>query len=610
MTVDAESDDPDFSLRLSRASQTVRSHQSHRALPVVIVTGLAFSIALWNDAPRHSLVFWVVMIVVSAVVRILVCRRIASGIEEAGAEKLALNEKWFLMTALCNTILVGSGFWLERAVIAVTLLSCMYGIGTTVNTSIYFPTFPVILAGNMAQGVLFHSGIGGAPEIATLVAYLSIVLVLLTFGKESATMFAESIKMRVENLYLVHQLGEEKQEVEKALQLAEEANESKNRFLAAASHDLRQPLHALSLFHGGLKMELSGERAEHLMDRIDETTSVLRDQFNSLLDLSRFDAGGVDPDPKMFRVDRLLNRIVETNRPMADTRNIELILDAEVATVYTDELLFERVIQNLVSNAIRYTEIGSVRIHGSTEALPEKDKTNQIFVVRVEDTGLGIAKEDQTRIFEDFAQLVNPERRREQGVGLGLAIVRRIDQLLGLGLSMRSTPGAGTCFTVSLPCLQSELGTVEDTAPPVLDNSRTSTFQGFLVWTVDDDERVREAMMAQLMAWKCDVVAFETIADTKRTAVAENRLPDLLLVDDMLDGGANGLEIADWFSDRLDEDRIVLVTGNTDRQRLAQLRSTAYRVLQKPLRSSELERIIQRLVQNRDSGGRYRSLPE
>ncbi len=597
---DHESTDPDFLLRLSRASQAMRSHQSHRVLPLVLLIGVTFCYALWDDAPRLNLVVWTVLTAISAIVRILVCRQIEKSIEQADEATLARNERLLLWSALCNTVIVGSGFWWvglagsERAIIAVTLLSCMYGIGTTVNSSVHYPPFPYILAGNMAQGVLFHSGLGTQTEPATLIIYMSIIFVLLVFGKENARVFGESIKIRVENLYLVRQLAQEKQEVESALRVAQEANESKNRFLAAASHDLRQPLHALSLFHGSLSMEIQSERGQQLMNRIDETTSVLRDQFNSLLDLSRFDAGGVDPEPKPFRIDELIHRVAETNRPLAEAKSLNFIVDAPIAQVCTDELLLERVLQNLISNAIRYTTSGSISLSASIVAATDADSGEQDVEIKVEDTGVGISTEDQKRIFEDFTQLQNPERRREQGVGLGLAIVRRIDQLLNLRLSLQSEADRGTCFTLRLPKLSGEIELSESHA--TRPRSRAGTgFESFEVWSVDDDRRVREALTMQLTAWGCTVESFDSAQTVQDYAETTDRLPDLLLLDDMMEGGARGLELAEHFGESMASERIVLVTGNTDRERMAQIRASRFQMLQKPVQSNALEHLIAQL---------------
>lgn len=600
-----ELDDRDFLLRLSRASQTMRSHQSHRGLPLVLFTGLTFCIALWEEAPSHALLFWTIVSALSAVARTLICRRIEASIEDADQNTLARNERWLLISAMCNTILVGSGFWFvglygsDRAIAAVTLLSCMYGIGTTVNSSVHYPPFPFILAGNMAQGVLFHSGLGTEPEAATLVSYMSIVLLLLVFGKENARVFAESIRIRVENLYLVQQLAAEKLEVEGALKVAEDANESKNRFLAAASHDLRQPLHALSLFHGSLKLEVKSERGKSILDRVDETTTVLNDQFNSLLDLSRFDAGGVDVDLSEFRIDDLLYRIVETNRPLAEARNLDLTFNGDPAMVKTDELLLERVIQNLLSNAIRYTRTGTIKLSIELSIAAGPEQTGEI-IVWVEDTGVGISKEDQEKIFEDFSQLENPERRREQGVGLGLAIVRRIDQLLDLQLELISSPGNGTRFSLRLPCVDfrnndpTGLHTVDFSVPVEF------SFGGFSVWSVDDDERVRDALAMQLRTWRCEVNSFESGVAVQDYVARGEVLPDLLLLDDMIEGGARGLELANWFANLLPSDRIILITGNTDRNRLAELQLARFKVLQKPVPGIELGQIISQLF--RQSG--------
>lgn len=582
--------DPGHDLRLIRETQHVRVHQSHRALPLVLGTGLIYIIALWDEAPRLNLVVWTSLILASAILRVVVCRYIEQRVETASLDQLNRFERGLFWTSILSTSLVGSGFWWvclegsDTAVFAVTLLCCIYAIGTTVNSSVQFKGFPTLLVTNLGQGILFISGVGGEPQLAVAAALSAILLLLIGFGRENSRIFSESIQIRAENVALVGQLNDEKKTVEQALASAREANDAKSRFLAAASHDLRQPLHAISLFLGSLSPLVTGDTAKQIMQRTNETLNVLKEQFDGLLDLSRFDAGGVQVDLSEFQIDTLLQRVIEGERPDAEQKDLRLDLDASPVMVYSDALLIERVINNLVSNAIRYTEKGSISVSAKVE--------DGAVHVSVTDTGPGIAAPDRKRIFEDFAQLHNPGRRRDQGTGLGLAIVRRIDQLLGLSLLVSSKPGVGSKFDFQLPLSSAHATSSPAPARQKSEVEPAGQYDGFRVWAVEDDRDVGEALTMQLQSWGCDVILTSSRSGVERAYKKSSTWPDLILIDDMLGTEESGLDLARWMNEHVPRERIVMITGNVDLSRLRQLRNSDFQILQKPTSPDDLRRII------------------
>ena len=324
-----------------------------------------------------------------------------------------------------------------------------------------------------------------------------------------------------------------------AFAAAREANHAKSRFLAAASHDLRQPLHALMLFLGSLESHVHGDEARALHRRVSYTASVLEEQFNSLLDLSKFDADVVKPELTVFRFDTLLAELAQEFGPQARQKGLALAGSAPAVMVRTDLLLIERLLRNLLSNAVRFTDRSSVTM--ICEA------TGAGLRVAVVDTGPGIAADDHDKVFAEFVQLDNSARRRDKGVGLGLAIARRISNLLELGLTLTSTVGLGSRFEFVVPMVNETAQQNGATADPGQVTEDEATLAGLRVLIVEDDPLVCEAMGQQFQSWGVKAMFVESLEEVR--AIAQAGAPiDVALIDDMLGKSQTGLQIAQWLS--------------------------------------------------------------
>jgi CheY-like chemotaxis protein len=252
--------------------------------------------------------------------------------------------------------------------------------------------------------------------------------------------------------------------------------------------------------------------------------------------------------------------------------------------VRSDPLLIARVLRNLLDNAVKYTAAGSVRVR----VREQQDS----FLVEVEDTGPGIAPDQQTRIFDEYVQLTNPGRQRQRGVGLGLAIVKRIDNLLGLKLALHSTPGKGSCFSFVVPVAADVAGSREEQvrqAPPSAATFRTSAS----IWILDDDRIALDGLQAQLSAWGASVTAFTSPEALLAQLRAGTPVPQWILSDDMLGASLSGLETAQILSQQFGFGKVCLVTGNTEPLRLAELRSSGFPVIVKPAKPEEIIAVIE-----------------
>ena len=588
--------DPERSFEKLVALESMRRRIEQTTLTalVVLISTYAVFFALRGRVDPIGFNIWACLMIGATLARAILCQFLQSRFDTASATTLRRYECYLFTSAVLNAIAIGSSFWLVArsgditVQMVITLISCFYGIGTLVNASSHFSSFAVVSTINLGQGVLFWLGVGngGTPHFDVAFPFLAVSVLIIAFGYKNGTQFRESLRMRTENLALLQRLEMDKKTVERALDEARTASESKSRFLAAASHDLRQPLHALTMFLGTLSFHVTTDDAKRLLRRIKDTTIVLQDQFNSLLDLSKFDVGAVQAEIAPFRLDKLVSHIVDEWQLEAHSKRLTLTASIDAVLASSDCILVARVVRNLVSNAVKYTMAGSIVV---TAEVVGAD-----LVVDVIDTGPGIPEDQQARIFEEYVQLVNPARQRRLGVGLGLAIVKRIDNLLNLRLSLKSAIGIGSRFRFYLPMAHGQ----EILQSPAMDaQDPIAVTISATIWILDDDPDVIEALREQLITWGATVQAF-----SEPTALLEELrsgaiLPHWILTDDMLGCALSGLETAQILSREFGFCRVCLITGNTEPQRLAELRSSGFPVIVKPAQPESLMLVLREQVE-------------
>jgi len=423
-----------------------------------------------------------------------------------------------------------------------------------------------------------------------LAVYLGFVLFC---ARRMNRLLATSLAIRYENVDLIRELREQKTAAEAARQAAEAANRAKSQFLAAASHDLRQPLHALGLFAGALRERIHYPEVRHIVDNINASVGALEALFNELLDISRLDAGAVTPNPVTFRMQQVFDRLATDFDPLAAEQGLTLRFVATRLRVHTDPVLIERVLRNLVANALRYTQRGGVVV-GLRRA-------GAGLRLEVWDSGVGIPAAEQERVFEEFYQIGNPERDRARGLGLGLAIVRRLTRILGHRLEMASRLGKGTSFRVYLPRGQAGAETNPAHSPAMPDSAR---LRGRHVVLIDDEPAVRDGMAALLLQWGCGVV---TAGSLEEALPLLRRAPDLAIADYRLRDGAVGADALRALQARFGADMpAILITGDTAPDRIREAKASGYHLLHKPVPPNRLKVLMAYLIGVREkaaSGG-------
>lgn len=368
---------------------------------------------------------------------------------------------------------------------------------------------------------------------------------------------------------------------------AERANSAKSRFLAAASHDLRQPMHALSLLVSAAQREKNPAAQSVIIRRIETGTSALSDLLNSLLDISRLDGGGVRVHHEDFALDSLMQRLQDTYTGLAEEKGLDLVIRPTKACTHSDPALLERIVGNLLSNAIRYTPSGgavyvAVRPRG------------QDWVIQVRDNGLGIPLQDQQTIFQEFVQLSNPQRDRSLGLGLGLAIVQRLVQLLDHGVEVRSLPGQGATFGLRIPRI-----TLSETSVATEQGKASDPVQlhGLRILVIEDDELVRQSFAGLLGMWGAHVDVFEQADAALAHLQTQNVQPQLVITDHRLGGNMNGLALSHAIACQQGAPvPTLLITGDTEDEVLQRLAEPHIQVLYKPVKPNVLIATISRLL--------------
>ena len=381
---------------------------------------------------------------------------------------------------------------------------------------------------------------------------------------------AQRIRPLIDRVLLAeqHALAEDLREKKDA---ADRENLAKSTFLATASHDLRQPLHALGLFVGALESKVHDPEARGLVKNIQASMQAMEEMFNSVLDVSRLDAGVLEARVGDVALGPLLAQLCTELEPLASTRGLVLRVVPTTLAVRSDPLLLRRILQNLITNALRYTDSGKVVVGCTRRGADVR--------IHVCDSGRGIAPEERARIFDEYQRGAGEDSRSRAGLGLGLAIVQRLAQLLDHRLDLRSTPGRGSIFTVTAARAE-RAATVRRTAAAVADD-----VAGLRVLAIDDDPAILDGMRNLLAPWGCTIATARSGQAACALASANGAAtPDVILADYELAGGETGPQaIAAVRAVVGSSVPALLITGDTSPARLTEARAAGFLLLTKPL---------------------------
>jgi len=548
-----------------------------RRIPVpVFLAALMIAALASDDLPASVLAGWLALVVGMLAIRWQVLGRLPMRTDIPAAQRLRLAIALSAVNGVVHGLSLGFFPYLpefERALQSMVMIGlCAGAVGTTAG---YMPALlgylvptlgPLSVLWALSPGIAKSGWIENSA--AALVALLIVLLVAL--GRDAFRLFRESFEIRLQQAELNRQLAA-------ALDQAEAASRAKTRFLASASHDLRQPIHTVSMFGAALAMRPLDDLSREIVQQMNTALQILASQLDALLDVSKLDAGVVRANPTRISLRSFLERMLAEFEPAARGKGLELTLSCEAdGAVETDPMLFERIVRNLIDNAIKYTDAGRVSLELAREPGG--------FVVGVADTGRGIDEAEQTRVFEEFYQIDNPERDRTKGLGLGLAIVKRLADLLQIRMDMVSTPGEGTRFRLFMA--QAANGRQSVPQAPAAQSPSVDAH----VLVVDDEAAIRAATKALLEAMGCRA----TLADGTEHAVAAARSarPDVVLADFRLRGEDNGIATVRAIRALYPTMPAILVSGDIAPDRLREAEAAGIAMLHKPVPADMLKRAI------------------
>ena len=409
--------------------------------------------------------------------------------------------------------------------------------------------------------------------LALGVLILLVALALFAFNLQRA--IQNAIILRFENNGLIHKLRS-------ALTQTAEANRAKSVFLASASHDLRQPLHALGLLTetlGGTSLDEKQQLVqEHMMSAVESTRTML----DSLLNISKLDAGAISAEPRPFLVQSIFSKLEAELAPTADENDLIYRTRETIAAAHSDPFIVELILRNLIANAIRYTQRGGLLVACRRRAIGQ-------LVIEVWDTGVGMLPDQLDDIFREFKQLDNPERDAQKGFGLGLAIAQGLAKTIDSEILVRSKPGKGTVFRFTIPMSKADI--IADLPNPTTLNE----FIGKRILIIDDDLRIRISMRSLLETWGCECIDAESAEDA--IAMLHGTTIDLMLVDYRLREGKTGRDAINELRSTLPQSvPAIIITGDTGKDRIQEAQSVDALLLHKPASASQLQHMMRSIL--------------
>jgi signal transduction histidine kinase/CheY-like chemotaxis protein len=501
------------------------------------VGGAALLAVFWDTHEQTLLLGWFIAMLVESLARLRMTRAFREAKVSADSVQV-WSTRWVMLAAAAGLLWGAAGVLfflpsepLKQLVLVAVILGVAFGSLTLYATHrpALFAFLPAALLPLIARMVAQQD----APYVTAAIVMLAVFGFTMFFGRSfGATMF-EAVKNNYENEVLVGQLLSEKRVADEARRAAEEATRSKTKFFAAASHDLRQPLQAIGIYCSLLKKRAQGP-LEPLAKNLSSAVDSLSKLVEELLEISRLDAGAIQPRLQQVLLDEMLAQIAQEFTPLAHGKGLELRLRKPPLAIESDPVLLARVLRNLLGNAIRYTSKGAVLL----AARPR----GGLVSIEVWDTGPGIKQGELSRVFDEFYRGESAKGEPVGGFGLGLSIVRRICNVLGHPLIVTTRPGSGTVFRVETPLSAlPHRGTRPDTG---LAESSIRQLNGHLLVLIEDNEEIRNSLSHLLRSWGADVIAEPGYTPALAIELASQRRVDLVVADQNLRDEMSGVEVA------------------------------------------------------------------
>lgn len=567
---------------------------AHSYLPATLAmhfAGMCLVVFLfWHVVPAQVLATWVGCFMVVWLGRLIQKLRFKPADMNSASDWLRWRYLWNIgslgmavLWGVASWVLYSLGGFVQQTGLIVIIYTFSAVVVPDLSTQ---PRMYLAFLGLCFTPLITRIALAGDPRSYELAGILLLILsisVLLARNYREATERVLNLKVRADDL--MEQLRAEKLAADEARRVAELANRAKTQFFTAASHDLRQPLHAMGLLVEALRQQTLGTELGRLVGNINGSVDALNELFSELLDISCLDAGVVTSTPQSFELTDIFRKLRLNFDPIAFDKGLAFRVRGDRQVVHADPLLVERVLRNLVCNALNYTENGTVLVGARRQGAK--------ILLQVWDTGPGISEANQQRIFEEFYQVPSVDLQggaQPKGLGLGLSIVQRLAQLMDAPLGFRSELGRGTVFSLTMPAghITSPVADTLHRQWPVV-----PTLSGRLIVIVEDEHSIRKGLEMLLKGWGAEVLPFDGFHAVKawmRQGPAGAGRPDLMIVDYGLGYGANGVEVIDAVRRHFGAPiPAIVVTASSP---VEQAQAHDFHVLIKPVTPSSLRAMI------------------
>ena len=583
-------------LARARADQVATLYARARFTTLSMGLGaLIFCAVMWEHVAALPMLAWLALIAANQGWRTLLARAWARA--RPGVAAAPRWGRYWAAGSAAAGALWGAGAWVAfpaSPAQEALLIVCLFGVvlaGLNL-TAVYKPSFYAFVLMALLPLIVRVALPGDVVHVYTALVMSVVLVFVLAFGHHVNDVLTHSLAIRYENVDLIGELRSRTRAAQEARAAAESANRAKSQLLAAASHDLRQPLHALGLYVAALAAQPGDSAWRELVASVQAAAETLDGEFEHLLDLSRLEAGALVPELDDVPLAPLLARLAAEFAPQAAARGLRFRVVATRAHVHTDAQLLARVLRNFVANALRYTDRGGVVV-----GIRRRGDAVRVDVV---DTGVGIASEHRARIFDEFYQVASGGSgpRVEGGMGLGLAIVRRFATLLGHAIDLDSHPGRGSRFSIVVPrasrAAQRRATPPSRSAPgrrmsPTSARATVDALAGALVAVVDDDRAAIAAMRALFATWGARVAGGVDAGAALAACAAADGYPDLIVADLHLARGASGIAAVERL--RLEFGVAIpalVMSGDTSGEARRRVRDAGLALLPKPVQASAL----------------------
>ncbi len=544
---------------------------------------------LWNSVNHTELVIWQISVVLITLVRYILYRLYF----KFNPNRHPLPWAYY---HIAHSIILGliwayaSYIFLEQSSNYGHILWLVAIMGSLVSAmpflAYWYPSFLAYsLPTALSMPIILFSYDTPEYQALSILAFMDCIFILL-IAYRAHFFIIDSIKLRMQNTDLVKRLEKEKEN-------AERSDRSKSQFLAAASHDLRQPLQALNLYLDALGSRLNNQEQYEILGKLQQSEQALSCLLNALLDVSKLDTANLSFQKKPLSCQELMFNLSTELIPQFEAKGIQFRLRVCHAFVYSDPTALTRIIRNLLKNALRYTQQGSVLF--AARCRP------QYVEFQIWDTGVGIPKDKQTEIFDDFVQLHNYERHQNQGLGLGLSIVKRLSVLLDHPITLRSKVNKGSVFSVQVPISKIPINTTipnkttQESATVV--QSLSNTVQGKTLVLIEDQEEVLQATVVLLESWGYSVVSAHDLEGIMAKINQYSIYPDAIISDYRLAPPTTGIDVIEHLHEFY-EDNIpaIIITGDTSPEMLTTFKIANIPILHKPIQVARLRTFLQRAI--------------